>query len=156
MQEKQKKWILRIALYLIGIMVLALGITLNTKTNLGVSPIISMPYAVAQIFGYETGTAVFVAYLIFIVLQIVLLKGKFPPFQLLQVAASYLTSAFMGFGKNLFDFSAIVISLAIGLIDAGRPVGIGIGTVIAMVCTGRVIAAFNHFAKKKIEEITIA
>ena len=208
MQEKQKKWILRIALYLIGIMVLALGITLNTKTNLGVSPIISMPYAVAQIFGYETGTAVFVAYLIFIVLQI-------PPFQLLQVAASYLTSAFitifdrifpapdqmgmrllvlvlaiiltgigaavtvdvnivpnpadglarvlgercgknMGFGKNLFDFSAIVISLAIGLIDAGRPVGIGIGTVIAMVCTGRVIAAFNHFAKKKIEEITIA
>ena len=27
MQEKQKKWILRIALYLIGIMVLALGIT---------------------------------------------------------------------------------------------------------------------------------
>ena len=48
MQEKQKKWILRIALYLIGIMVLALGITLNTKTNLGVSPIISMPYAVAE------------------------------------------------------------------------------------------------------------
>lgn len=173
---------------------------------------ISMPYAVAQIFGYETGTAVFVAYLIFIVLQIVLLKGKFPPFQLLQVAASYLTSAFitifdrilqapdqmgaasrscpciiltgigaaatvdvnivpnpadglarvlgeccgknMGFGKNLFDFSAIVISLAIGFIGTGRPVGIGIGTVIAMVCTGRVIAAFNHFAKKKIEEIT--
>ena len=59
----------------------------------------------------------------------------------------------MGFGKNLFDFSAIVISLAIGLIGAGRPVGIGIGTVIAMVCTGRVIAAFNHFAKKKIDEI---
>ena len=36
MQEKQKKWILRIALYLIGIMVLALGITLNTKTKHGV------------------------------------------------------------------------------------------------------------------------
>ena len=35
-EEKQKKWILRIALYLIGMMVLALGITLNTKTNLGV------------------------------------------------------------------------------------------------------------------------
>ena len=170
-------------------------------------------------WNYGAGTRYHTEYedepLIFIVLQIVLLKGKFPPFQLLQVAASYLTSAFitifdrifpapdqmgmrllvlvlaiiltgigaavtvdvnivpnpadglarvlgercgknMGFGKNLFDFSAIVISLAIGLIDAGRPVGIGIGTVIAMVCTGRVIAAFNHFAKKKIEEITIA
>ena len=39
MQEKQKKWMLRIALYLVGIIVLALGITLNTKTNLGVSPL---------------------------------------------------------------------------------------------------------------------
>lgn len=214
MQEKQKKWIRRIALYLLGIVVLALGITLNTKTNLGVSPIISMPYAVAQIFDYETGTAVFVAYLIFIVLQIVLLKGKFPPFQFLQVAASYLTSVFitifdrvlpapdrmgtrilililailltgigaaitvdvnivpnpadglarvlgercgknMGFGKNLFDFSALIISFAIGMIGAGRPVGIGIGTIAAMVCTGRVIAAFNHFEKRKIEEYTL-
>lgn len=144
---------LRIALYLVGIIVLALGITLKTKTNLGVSPIISIPYAVAQIFGYETGTAVFVAYLIFIVLQIVLLKGKFPPFQLLQVAASYLTSAFI----TIFDrvlpvpeqMGSRLLVLAIGMIGAGRPVGIGIGTVVAMVCTGRVIALFNHFGKKK-------
>ena len=155
MQEKQKKWILRIALYLIGIMVLALGITLNTKTNLGVSPIISIPYAVAQIFGYETGTAVFVAYLIFIVLQIVLLKGKFPPFQLLQVAASYLTSAFITIFDRVLPVPEqmgsrlLVLALAIGMIGAGRPVGIGIGTVVAMVCTGRVIALFNHFGKKK-------
>lgn len=42
------------------------------------------------------------------------------------------------------------------MIGAGRPVGIGSGTVVAMVCTGRVIALFNYFGKKKIEEITIA
>lgn len=153
---------LRIALYLVGIIVLALGITLNTKTNLGVSPIISIPYAVAQIFGYETGTAVFVAYLIFIVLRIVLLKEKFPPFQLLQVAASYLTSAFITIFDRVLPVPEqmgsrlLVFALAIGMIGAGRPVGIGIGTVVAMVCTGRVIALFNHFGKKKIEEITIA
>jgi len=152
---------LRIALYLVGIIVLALGITLKTKTNLGVSPIISIPYAVAQI-GYETGTAVFVAYLIFIVLRIVLLKGKFPPFQLLQVAASYLTSAFITIFDRVLPVPEqmgsrlLVLALAIGMIGAGRPVGIGIGTVVAMVCTGRVIALFNHFGKKKIEEITIA
>lgn len=145
---------LRIALYLVGIIVLALGITLNTKTNLGVSPIISIPYAVAQIFGYETGTAVFVAYLIFIVLQIVLLKGKFPPFQLLQVAASYLTSAFITIFDRVLPVPEqmgsrlLVLALAIGMIGAGRPVGIGIGTVVAMVCTGRVIALFNHLERR--------
>lgn len=100
-----------------------------------------MPYAVAQIFGYETGTAVFVAYLIFIVLRIVLLKGKFPPFQLLQVAASYLTSAFITIFDRVLPVPEqmgsrlLVLALAIGMIGAGRPVGIGIGTVVAMVCT---------------------
>lgn len=59
----------------------------------------------------------------------------------------------MGFRKNLFDFSALIISLAIGMIGAGRPVGIG--TIAAMVCTGRVIAVFNHFEKRKIEEYTL-
>ena len=135
MQEKQKKWILRIALYLIGIMVLALGITLNTKTNLGVSPIISMPYAVAQIFGYETGTAVFVAYLIFIVLQIVLLKGKFPPFQFLQVAASYLTSAFITIFDRIIPtpdqmgMRLLVLALAIILTGIGAAVTVDVNIV---------------------------
>ena len=31
----------RILIYVLGIIVLALGITVNTKTNLGVSPVIS-------------------------------------------------------------------------------------------------------------------
>ena len=213
MQEKQKKWMLRIALYLVGIIVLALGITLNTKTNLGVSPIISMPYAVAQIFGYETGTAVFVAYLIFIVLQIVLLKGKFPPFQLLQVAASYLTSAFItifdrvlpvpeqmgsrclvlalaiiltgigaamslnmrivpnpgdgivqaiadtirkpvGFTKNCFDLCNICITITVSLVFAHKLIGVGIGTVVAVLGVGRVIALFNKMCMKKM--VTLA
>ena len=135
MQEKQKKWMLRIALYLVGIIVLALGITLNTKTNLGVSPIISMPYAVAQIFGYETGTAVFVAYLIFIVLQIVLLKGKFRPFQLLQVAASYLTSAFITIFDRVLPVPEqmgsrlLVLALAIILTGIGAAVTVDVNIV---------------------------
>lgn len=33
MQEKQKKMILRISMYLIGIVILACGITMNTKTK---------------------------------------------------------------------------------------------------------------------------
>ena len=206
MQEKQKKMILRISMYLIGIVILACGITMNTKTKLGVSPIISMPYAVAQIWGFETGKAVFAAVFdlyfaadhpvkrevsavsAFTDLTsafITIFDGILPsPDQLgmrlaLLVLAIILTGIGaaitvdvnivpnpadglarvlgekcgknMGFGKNLFDFSAIVISIVIGMIGAGHIVGIGIGTVVAMICTGRVIAVFNHFLKKKIE-----
>ena len=37
----------RIVYYLFGMVLLAIGITLNTKTNLGVSPLISIGYAVS-------------------------------------------------------------------------------------------------------------
>ena len=37
--------------YKIGMVVFALGLTLNTLANLGVSPIISVPYSIAQITG---------------------------------------------------------------------------------------------------------
>ena len=40
----------RVLFYVIGLLVLALGLTLNTKTGLGVSPIISVAYSISEIF----------------------------------------------------------------------------------------------------------
>lgn len=86
-------------------------------------------------FGYETGTAVFVAYLIFIVLQIVLLKGKFRPFQLLQVAASYLTSAFITIFDRVLPVPEqmgsrlLVLALAIILTGIGAAVTVDVNIV---------------------------
>ena len=45
-----------------------------------------------------------------------------------------------GFGKNLFDGISIVISLIIGFVFASDILGIGLGTVISMIFTCRVIA----------------
>ena len=50
--------------------VLALGLTLNTLTNLGVSPIISVPYSIAQITGWNFINITFVVYAIFVVVQL--------------------------------------------------------------------------------------
>ena len=41
----QKNYIYRGGFYLVGLLVLALGISLNTKTGLGVSPIISVSWS---------------------------------------------------------------------------------------------------------------
>jgi uncharacterized membrane protein YczE len=46
----------------------------------------------------------------------------------------------VGLGKNLIDLVSIAVSLALGLIFAGRVLGIGPGTVCAMLLTGRVMA----------------
>ena len=50
----------------------------------------------------------------------------------------------VGFTKNCFDVCNISVTLAISFAFAGRLTGVGVGTVVAVVGVGRVIAAFNH------------
>ena len=49
-----------------------------------------------------------------------------------------------GFGKNIIDFISITVSIIIGLVAKGSIIGIGIGTVITMIMTGRVIALLQN------------
>lgn len=55
-----------------------------------------------------------------------------------------------GLAKNAVDISCACVSAALGLIFAGRPVGVGIGTVLAMLCVGRVVALTNRLMKKNV------
>lgn len=52
------KQLTRGIIYLMGLAILALGITLNTKTGLGVSPIIAVAYAVSELWGTDFGNTV--------------------------------------------------------------------------------------------------
>ena len=52
---KIKQWGFRIFFYVLSMLILAMGITLNTKTGLGVSPIISVSYSVSEIFHLNFG-----------------------------------------------------------------------------------------------------
>lgn len=52
----------------------------------------------------------------------------------------------LGLGKNIIDGSCVLVSFVLGLIFGRLFCGIGIGTVAAMVATGRVVALFNRFA----------
>ena len=50
--------------------VLTLGLTLNTLANLGVPPIISVLYSISQIIGLNFINITFVVYAIFVVVQL--------------------------------------------------------------------------------------
>ena len=68
----RKQYFYRILFYAGGLLVLALGLTLNTKTGLGVSPIISVAYSTATIFDHNFGNTTLVLYSIFVVIEMVL------------------------------------------------------------------------------------
>lgn len=60
------------AFYLLGLLTLALGLTLNTKAGLGVSAIISVSYSISLISGISFGDVTMGLYAVFVLLQMVL------------------------------------------------------------------------------------
>ena len=64
--------IYRTVFYIMGLLLLALGITLNTKAGLGVSPIISVAYCTSQILNFNLGNTTLGLYTVFVVMELVL------------------------------------------------------------------------------------
>lgn len=209
---KRINWV-QCVTYLVGVMILAAGITLNTKSLLGGSPVTTLPYIASELTGISLGTASFISYCVMLVLQAVLLGKNFKPIQLLQIVVSVITSYFIeifdklmpaaegiilqgvflvlavvliaigaslmiamqlisnpadaladviglvtkkgfGFGKNLLDALHIIIALAIGFFTGHPLLGIGVGTVVSMILTGRVIALVHPYSEKWFKHIT--
>ena len=55
-----------------------------------------------------------------------------------------------GFAKNVFDIGCVCVTTALSFLFAGELVGVGIGTVVAMLGVGRVVAVFNRLVMKKL------
>lgn len=99
----------RLGLFFIGINLLAVGIILNTRSDLGVAAFTSFFYALSKITGISLGTASILVYFVLIVLQLFLLrKGSIPV--LLQIPFS------LAFGvlTDLYDFVIPEMDLSVG------------------------------------------
>lgn len=65
----------RFGIYLVGMVLLALGITLNTKAGLGASAIVSVPCTVSQGTGWDFANLTLIVYRIPVAAQFVI-KGQ--------------------------------------------------------------------------------
>lgn len=222
----------RALFYVTGLLILALGLTLNTKAGLGVSPIISSSYSLSEIFQLNFGNTTLFLYCGFVVVELLLhlLEKKRHPerigtavlvMDLLQIPLSLVFTRFLnlfgsllpdvsveaadgseqfllrlfilvlailctgvgaamslsmrlipnpgdgivqaiadcfhqnvGFTKNCFDLPCITVTITLGLLLAGHLIGIGIGTVLAVIGVGRVIALFQRLAGQKMALLT--
>ena len=73
--KRKKELVWRGLFYIIGMILLAFGLTLNTKTGLGVAPVLTVPFCISEQFGVDFALATFTLYSVFIILQFIL-KGK--------------------------------------------------------------------------------
>lgn len=74
---------------------MSIGIVISVKANLGVTPVSAAPYEFSQITGIRLGFCMTGVYLIFILLQFLILRKDFNPLALLQVICSFLFGFFV-------------------------------------------------------------
>lgn len=79
----------RVLIYFLGLIILCVGVVLNTKTNLGVAAINAIPYVVSKSTSFSLGSCVFVLYLVFVAMQF-LINKKVDFLTVLQLPVSLL------------------------------------------------------------------
>lgn len=97
----------RLGIYCMGLLILAFGIALSVNSNLGVSPISSLPYVVSQITNVSLGTCTTIVYVLYILLQMVLSRKKFQPALLVQLVFSTIFGYFVDGAKFVLGDFAI-------------------------------------------------
>lgn len=67
----------RILLYLLGLLIIAVGINFSKMAGLGISPVSSIPRALEVAWGFTLGQMVIVIYCILVAAQLVVLRKRF-------------------------------------------------------------------------------
>lgn len=98
------KVINRYFLYVLSLFIISLGAAISIKANLGTSPLICLPYVSSLILQLSVGTVCFIFNIIFIVLQVLILRGDFEKRQYLQIVVGSIFSFFIDFSVMLVGF----------------------------------------------------
>lgn len=84
---------------------MAIGVTFSVKSNLGVSPVNSIPYIISVISGLDQGLCVSLIFFIYVIIQIFILKKEFNKIDLLQILCASLFGYFVSFSNMIFSFT---------------------------------------------------
>ncbi len=193
----------RIIVYVVGMLILAFGIVLNTRSGLGVAAVASFPFAINQITGISLGNASMIMYLALVLVQLVLVRKADMkiilqiPFSIvfgwvldfinnnLTIHATTLVTGLItlltailiiasgvflavksdlilnpvdgavktmsdvfkvkfGRVKIIFDASFVTLTVVTSLVFTGSIIGIGLGTLIAVLLMGNTIQFMVH------------
>ena len=85
---------LRMAMYFFGVVVLALGIVIQTESGLGAASLTCFADALSRISGVTLGTMVSATYIAYVFVQLVLLGREFQPRILLEIGFSVMIGMF--------------------------------------------------------------
>lgn len=111
----------RLICYLAGLFIMTAGIAVSVKSNLGVSPVSSIPYTMTRCWGIEMGKATILFHCALVLLQVIILRRSFKIKSLLQIPVGIIFGYFTTFCNYLMRFvptpESIIIRIAMILIS---------------------------------------
>ncbi len=111
----------RLICYFIGLFIMTAGVAISVKSDLGVSPVSSIPYTLTRCWGIEMGKATILFHCILVLLQILIRRKNFKLKSLLQIPVGIVFGYFTTFCNYLMTFvptpNHIVIRICMVLIS---------------------------------------
>ena len=119
----------RIFNYVFGLFLITLGVGLSIKSNLGSTPVSSIPYTLNVIWGIEIGVATVIFHTILVITELILLRRAFKPKHFLQVPVGILFGFFTTISVNLVNLlpdTSNIILIAIMVLVSTFLVALGL------------------------------
>lgn len=123
----------RYLLFIISLFFIGLGIGFAKRAELGISPISSLANVMSERFTFlSLGTWLLIANMLFLLVQILILRRNFKPVQLLQIPLSFVFGYFTDFGvwlvKGIPNGTYImkIVILVISIVIIGFGVALGV------------------------------
>lgn len=92
----QKKFLgRRLLFYFAGLFIMTFGVVLSVKSDMGVTPISSIPYTMTVVAGIDLGLATIIFSIAVVILQILILRRDYRPINLLQIPVGIVFGAFL-------------------------------------------------------------
>jgi|SRR6056297_555896 len=96
----------KIFIYCLGMFLIAVGVSLSIKSQLGISPVNAIPYVISLFTGIEQGIIIIIFYLVLILIQVLLLRKDYNPLNVLQILFSTMFGYFVTLTNWIFQFES--------------------------------------------------
>lgn len=97
MLRQLKRWFV----FLLGVFLIATGVALSVRADLGTAPIASLPTVLSFATPISIGTYIMLLNLVFVGLQILILRRRFPVFQFIQIPLAFAFGLFVDLAMYL-------------------------------------------------------
>ena len=147
------KKISRYVIYLFSLFLISLGGAISIKANLGTSPIICLPYVSSLIMKMSVGTVCLIFNVIFIAVQVILLRSGFEKRQYLQIIVGTIFSLSIDFSMMLVDYLSQFATLLLSCVVVAFGVMLEVQTEVVYLPPDGIIVAISKVLKKEFPKV---